>query len=134
MSLVRVTFLLATKPRRKEKELPMRFLYITNGSFLLLAIFAILSSSAKWCLAAEPPAADIVYDVLILGGMVYDGSGKAPKRADVGVKGDRIAVVGNLANATAKNVVDAKDLAVAPPKSWAKVIRGARSMMPSRNA
>jgi hypothetical protein len=87
----------------------MRFLTITNVCCLLLAIFVILSSSAKCCLAAEPPAADISYDVLIRGGMVYDGSGKSPKRADVGVKGDRIAVVADLANATAKNVVDAKD-------------------------
>ncbi|MFL5244298.1 MAG: hypothetical protein ACJ8FY_19535 [Gemmataceae bacterium] len=92
----------------------MLFPFITNGYFVLLTMFAILSSSARWCLAAEPPAVDMSYDVLIRGGMVYDGSGNAPRRADVGIKGDRIAAVGDLANATAKNVVDAKDLAVAP--------------------
>ena len=54
------------------------------------------------------------YDVLIRGGMVYDGSGKPPRRADVAIRKDRIAAVGDLARATAKSVVDAKDLAVAP--------------------
>jgi putative CocE/NonD family hydrolase len=54
------------------------------------------------------------FDVLIRGGMVYDGTGDAPRRADVGIKGDRIAAVGDLSAAAAKDVVDAKGLAVAP--------------------
>jgi N-acyl-D-aspartate/D-glutamate deacylase len=33
-------------------------------------------------------------DVLIAGGDVYDGTGGEPVRADVGVLGDRLAVVG----------------------------------------
>jgi putative CocE/NonD family hydrolase len=60
-------------------------------------------------------AADAVaFDVLIRGGTVYDGTGQPGRRADVGIKGDRIAAVGDLAGATAKEVVDANDLAVAP--------------------
>ena len=43
------------------------------------------------------------FDVLIRGGTVYDGTGKPPRRADVGIKGDRIAAVGDLAGATAKD-------------------------------
>jgi N-acyl-D-amino-acid deacylase len=54
------------------------------------------------------------FDVLIQGGTVYDGSGKAPRRADVALRGDQVAAVGDLAGATAKVVVDARDLAVAP--------------------
>lgn len=54
------------------------------------------------------------FDVLIRGGMVYDGSGKAPRRADVGLRGDRIAAIGDLGTATARTVVDASGLAVAP--------------------
>ena len=54
------------------------------------------------------------FDVIIRGGTVYDGSGRAPVRADVGIKGDRIAAVGNLSRATAPTIVDAKGLAVAP--------------------
>ncbi|MBA3568406.1 MAG: D-aminoacylase [Pyrinomonadaceae bacterium] len=54
------------------------------------------------------------FDVVIKGGMVYDGSGRAPRRVDVGIKGDRIVAVGNLRRARAGNVVDASGLAVAP--------------------
>lgn len=54
------------------------------------------------------------FDTIIKGGMVYDGSGRAPVRADVGIKGDRIATIGNLSRASATTVVDAKGLAVAP--------------------
>jgi N-acyl-D-amino-acid deacylase len=54
------------------------------------------------------------FDVLIRGGTVYDGSGKAPRRADVGIRGDRIAAVGDLAGAAAKATVNAEGLAVAP--------------------
>ena len=39
------------------------------------------------------------YDIIIKGGTVYDGSGRPPRRADVGIKGDRIAAVGNLKSA-----------------------------------
>src|SRR6185295_3007970 len=54
------------------------------------------------------------FDVIIRGGTVYDGSGRAPVNADVGIKGDRIAAVGNLSRATAPTIIDAKGLAVAP--------------------
>jgi len=54
------------------------------------------------------------FDVLIRGGTVYDGSGRPGLRADVGVRGDAVAAVGDLSSATAGIVVDAKGLAVAP--------------------
>jgi len=54
------------------------------------------------------------FDVIIKGGTVYDGSGGAPVKADVGIRGDRIAAIGNLSRATAPSVIDAKGLAVAP--------------------
>jgi N-acyl-D-amino-acid deacylase len=54
------------------------------------------------------------FDIIIRGGTVYDGTGGPPLRADVGIKSDRIAAVGNLSRATALNIVDAKGLAVAP--------------------
>ncbi|HEU4477493.1 MAG TPA: D-aminoacylase [Pyrinomonadaceae bacterium] len=54
------------------------------------------------------------FDVIIRGGTVYDGTGRAPVKADVGIRGDRIAAVGNLSRATAPTIVDAKGLAVAP--------------------
>lgn len=54
------------------------------------------------------------FDVVIKGGLVYDGTGRAPRRVDVGIKGDRIAAIGNLTSANATTVVDARGLAVAP--------------------
>jgi N-acyl-D-amino-acid deacylase len=54
------------------------------------------------------------FDVIIKNGMVYDGTGAKPRRADIGVKGDKIVAVGDLKSAKATTVVDAQGLAVAP--------------------
>src|SRR5215475_14154580 len=54
------------------------------------------------------------YDIIIKNGVVYDGTGAAPRRADVGIKGDKIAAVGDLKSAHATTVIDANGLAVAP--------------------
>lgn len=54
------------------------------------------------------------YDVLITGGLVYDGSGAAPQVADVGIRADTIAAVGDLGGASATYRVDATGLAVSP--------------------
>jgi len=54
------------------------------------------------------------YDVLVRGGTVYDGTGSPGRRADVGIRGDAIAAVGDLSSASARTVVDARGLAVAP--------------------
>src|SRR5438105_8892472 len=60
--------------------------------------------------ASQPPS----FDVIIRGCTLYDGTGRAPIRADVGIKSNRIAAVGNLSRATAPTIVDAQGLAVAP--------------------
>jgi N-acyl-D-amino-acid deacylase len=62
---------------------------------------------------AQSPGAR-TFDVIIRGGLIYDGTGGAPIRADVGINGDRIAAIGNLKAANAKTIVDATGLAVAP--------------------
>ena len=54
------------------------------------------------------------YDVLVRGGTLYDGTGSPGRRADVGMRGDTIAAVGDLSSASARAVVDARGLAVAP--------------------
>src|SRR6266571_789654 len=54
------------------------------------------------------------FDVIIRGGTVYDGTGAEPKHADVAIRADRIAGVGDFAAAHAKTVIDANGLAVAP--------------------
>jgi N-acyl-D-amino-acid deacylase len=87
----------------------MHRLMINRRRFLALSLVLALPLAA---LGQSQKAAS--FDVIIKGGTVYDGSGRAPVRADVGIKGDRIAAVGNLKSATATTVVDATGLAVAP--------------------
>src|SRR6266542_2255487 len=60
----------------------------------------------------SPGGAD--FDIIIRGGTVFDGTGGGPKHADVGIRGDRIAGVGDFRAAKAKTVIDATGLAVAP--------------------
>ena len=54
------------------------------------------------------------FDLIIRGGMVYDGSGGPPVRADVAITGDKVVRIGKLKASDAKNVIDANGLAVAP--------------------
>jgi N-acyl-D-amino-acid deacylase len=54
------------------------------------------------------------FDYVIRGGTVYDGSGKAGRRTDIGLKGDRITAVRDLSAAKSAKVIDARGLAVAP--------------------
>jgi len=54
------------------------------------------------------------YDIIIKGGMIYDGSGGTPIKADVGIKGDMIAKIGDLSRAKAATVIDATGMAIAP--------------------
>ena len=64
------------------------------------------------CLAGcRPPAA---FDLIVRGGSVFDGNGQPAVRADVGIKGDRIAFVGDLSNQSAAREIDAGGLMVAP--------------------
>ncbi len=53
-------------------------------------------------------------DVLIRNGLVFDGSGSAQQKVDVGVTGDRIVFLGGGSRMRAKRVIDATGLVVAP--------------------
>ena len=59
---------------------------VTKAFAVLVAVF---STSAH---------ADHVYDVIVRGGTIYDGSGKEPFVADVAIDGDSIAGIGNAEN------------------------------------
>ncbi|MCY4119596.1 MAG: hypothetical protein OXG72_01580, partial [Acidobacteria bacterium] len=74
---------------------------------------AALAVAALWIgdLRSQPAA-----DLLLVGGLVHDGSGRPPARQDVGVVGDRISFVGDAAAASldAAVVVDVDGLMVTP--------------------
>jgi N-acyl-D-amino-acid deacylase len=55
-----------------------------------------------------------MFDLLVTGGRVVDGSGNPWFHGDIGVRGDRITAVGRLAGAEARVRIDAADKVVAP--------------------
>jgi N-acyl-D-amino-acid deacylase len=54
------------------------------------------------------------FDLLVRGGLVYDGLGGPPLVADIGINGEYIKSIGKLRNSRAAVVVDARGLAVSP--------------------
>lgn len=56
----------------------------------------------------------VTFDLLLYNGTVYDGSGGDPIHADVGIRGDEIAAIGELTDAGAAHRIDCTGLAVAP--------------------
>ena len=66
--------------------------------------------------AARPAStgSPIVFDLLIVNGLVVDGSGKPGFRADIGIRNGRIAAVGSLGSVVGRQKIDAKGLVVAP--------------------
>ena len=55
-----------------------------------------------------------MFDVVITDGTIVDGSGSPKYRADVGIVGERIESVGDLAGVTARRVINAAGLTVSP--------------------
>ena len=87
-----------------------------HSSQIIISAIAAMSMLAP-SLSAERSSASqnsADFDVIIRGGTVYDGTGAEPKHADVAIRADRIAGVGDFAAAHAKTVIDANGLAVAP--------------------
>jgi N-acyl-D-amino-acid deacylase len=81
------------------------FLWIAAFLAIVLAMFAQGQSPS-------PASAD--FDVIIRNGTVYDGTGAEPAQADVAIRGDRVAGIGDFKTAKARSVIDAKGLVVAP--------------------
>jgi N-acyl-D-amino-acid deacylase len=55
-----------------------------------------------------------MFDVLITGGTVVDGTGAPGYRADVAITGEKIAALGDHSQATARRIIDASGLIVVP--------------------
>ena len=89
---------------------------------LCVCVVGVLTACGRSAPAPQPGsepqrdrlAQDGPFDVLITGGRIVDGTGAPWYRGDVGIIGDRIAAIGQLAGRDAKQRVDASNLVVAP--------------------
>jgi N-acyl-D-amino-acid deacylase len=72
-----------------------------------------LVAGALACVSREPPASGPAFDLIVRGGRLMDGSNPWI-RADVGIAGDRITAIGDLAGATATRIIEARDRYVVP--------------------
>jgi len=54
------------------------------------------------------------FDIVVRGGTLFDGESPEPRQADVAIRDDRIAAVGDLRDAHAGRVIDASNRRVAP--------------------
>ena len=74
-----------------------------------------IATAAYESASTETAAADSSeYDLIIRNGRIIDGSGNPWVSGDIGIRGDRIAKIGTLANAKAKRTIDASGLVVSP--------------------
>ena len=78
-------------------------------SLLALGILLASAGCARMTSDASTP-----FDVVISNGHVIDGTGSPWYAADIGIRGGRIAAIGNLSAATAARRVDAHGMVVAP--------------------
>ncbi len=71
---------------------------------------------AALCVLGAACSGQPEFDVVIAGGTVYNGTGQPDgvRRADVGLKSDRITAIGDLSGRRARVVIDASGKAVAP--------------------
>ena len=83
----------------------MRAPLVIAGGALLAAALAAVPPRVQ-----RPPDCDL----LLVGGTVVDGTGAPRRTADVAVTGDRIVAIGDLRGRTARRVIDASGLVVAP--------------------
>ncbi|MDP9349564.1 MAG: D-aminoacylase [Gemmatimonadota bacterium] len=81
---------------------------------MLRKLSLVLAVATLSACAANPRGAAPTFDLLIRGGRIVDGTGSPWYRGDVAIRGGRIAAVGLLTGARARDTVDATGLVVAP--------------------
>ena len=80
-----------------------------RGISLLIAAIVVSALGAS-----QPPQPSARFDVVIRNARVMDGSGNPWVRADIGIRGDRIAAIGRLEGAQATRLIDAADHLATP--------------------
>ena len=75
---------------------------------------AIVALALTACLSSSRIPASRQFDLLLRGGTIVDGTGNPRFAGDVGIVGDRIAAIGPLRGAVARETLDVTGLIVAP--------------------
>jgi N-acyl-D-amino-acid deacylase len=83
-------------------------------AIIALTACALGACQSRTAPAPDAPTPDAVFDILITGGRIVDGTGAPWFLGDVGITGDRITAIGQLAGREAKSRIDASNLVVAP--------------------
>jgi len=84
-------------------------------SYRLSAIgYLLFLSLVSACGMGGPGRSDGPYDLILKNGWIIDGTGNPRYRGDLGIRGDRIAAVGFLGTAAARETLDVSGLVVAP--------------------
>src|SRR6266852_4757899 len=68
---------------------------------LFAGIFLIAASYLSWAQAATPP-----FDIVIINGHIIDGTGSPWYSGDIGIRGGKIAAIGNLSDAGRNRTID----------------------------
>ena len=92
----------------------IRLLRIVLGFVCLSSLTLAVNFHTQRAAVQKPPATAL--DILIIIGKLVDGSGKGPRKADVGIRGDRIVFVGDARKTKleAARTIDATGMIVAP--------------------
>src|SRR6476646_8347689 len=75
-----------------------------------LVVVLVAAACVSVTLSAQAPP----YDLIIRHGHIIDGTGSPWYAGDLGIRGGRIAAIGRLGGAAARQTVDAAGLVVAP--------------------
>jgi N-acyl-D-aspartate/D-glutamate deacylase len=98
-------FCIDSRVRYRQPPMRRNFLWLAAFLTIVFTMFAKLPSSST-------PEGN--FDVIIRNGTVYDGTGAEPRKADIAIRADRIAGIGDFKSAKANTVIEAKGLVVAP--------------------
>ncbi len=82
--------------------------------FKRIAIAAICLAGVAFLGVSGSPLQESGYDLIIKGAKIVDGTGNPWFYGDIAIQGDTIAEIGNLSGKSAKTIIDAKGLVVAP--------------------
>lgn len=96
---------------RKYQKLSSLLLVFTLLAGIFPSVFFAQKHNRK-----TPTGNELNLDLLITGGLVFDGSGSRPVKADIGIKGDRIVFIGKASKSKieAARTLDATGMIVAP--------------------